>query len=904
MINYDRDVNACNIPKQAMITCVLLTSGDNYKAVYDAVVEAESWCHSILYNNHDKEIAKEIKSNWKKDISQYITDGYCIDRIADPRMALILAADIPLREKLNVAMSVARWPEFYMYSDEELRDIGSNIKDHVSEINAINFYKDNGDRVCPYDPTIYHNDMDWKGTLRAQDPAVRQFMIANNISVKFTVEELILCIDQIKSDIASNKPLSSFDYLEQGFIESCRHIRSYAKTVCAEMKQYADGQGAAEQFGLSESASPLSKDERVMQTLHSLGYTKNSCPMVLANIFYPDLGQIPIRVQKGQIPVKHFRGDCFETAPGLGPAFKIRFVFNTDENIQNYLSPYASTIQYFDKQYDPMEAYNAQMDRLLEDLPYISDAFCTDSTGFSDYMTRCIYKIMMEIHGIDTATQNVVMQIFRMPIKVGDEYHNVKFGAMQGCKLLVFIMNHANRLMGILAHRLNKMVVDCRCNAGDDVEAHRFNGKYTKAEIDTELGVFSYFNCPTNDTKTAWLNRDGYFDFCSKYYAKIPGSEIGVFSITGLPPKSAGKEIISITGFAELFKVLDIAQTEHRSCIESWNILYPLLEPTLLEGMTLPSADKSRTTLDDKIRRAMQYSYDVGGLQDNTSISCESRFRLLKHKMNIIMTDYIFEADGIFLLINKMDEDFKSTELFKALGTVARQSMKDIIHIINIINANEDDIDADEVDWALSRISRFERNIIRGLSVSRSNSTYHRKNALRDIDMYTPVDIIDNATESCIPAAESVLEASMLIDSLSNSSFIDIDNIRKYVRMFTIYRSCKGRIKKYGDAYDRQYWAYEDTDGLLVRLTSEDSYYRHGDMFKNLDDIIDPAVRELCIYLRESDTITLCNQLTDSLDRNISSITMSMLRSTFKRISVTTARTALNQMKIAAIRSL
>lgn len=901
MINYDRDVNKCNIEIQAMITCVVLTSQDYYLKVYPLVVEAERWCDSILYFNKDSKIAKKIKSNWKKDISDFINDNYSTVNVRDPRMKSILETDIPLEQKLNIAMSVARWPEFYIYSDQELRNISVNIRDHKDEINAITFYDSDGKRICPYNPDGYHNDMDWEGTLINQEPYVREFMSDNNINSNVTARWIINEIYQIYNDITGDKTLEEFPAMERGFISSCRKIRQKIDSVASKMMNYIEGNATFEQFGLSESRAPISDSEPVMQTLHGMGYNKKSCPMVLANLFYGDFNTLDIKPQPGQIHVKGWNSERFHTAPGAGPAYKCRYVFNADPNIQNLLSSYAKLIQDSDKLLDPMEAYNKQMDRMQEDLAWIVDAFCTDTTGFSDYMTRCIYQIMMKIHGMPDNLIEVVMKVFRMPIDVGGDLHEVKFGSMQGVKLLVFIMNHANRLMGILANRFSKCNTDCRCNAGDDVEAHSLETIYDESDVMAELAVFSYFNCPTNVEKAAWLERDGYFDFCSKYYARIPDSQQGVFSITGLPPKIAGKEIISITGFSEIFKVLDIAKTYHRSSMESWNLLEHLLRPTLEEGMMLPSADKSRTTLDDKIKRAKNFSYDIGGIADIMELSTEQKFSELRYKMNIIMQRYKFDPSGIFLIINQMDDDFKSTPLFQALGTIARQSMKDIVKVISILNSESDDLDADEIDWAIGRINRFERNIIRGLSVSRSSSTYHRKNALTDIDMYVPEEAIQlNKNGPCIPAAETLLESSMLLGSLANQNYTDIDNVRRYVKLLVLYRKYKDKVVCY-EGYGGQYYYALVEDGQRLRLTSDHSNHRHGEGYIWPSDVKNPDLLELHNLIRESGSLEICESLNQVLSTNVEAVLEGLARDQIEDIAEDEIQNLLTELIISSI---
>lgn len=866
MFNYDKDINACDIEIQSMITCVVLTQGDEYKEVYPSVLSAELWAHSILYNNHNSELAKTIKKNWLADISSYILSG--LNSVKDKHMKMILGSSIAYERKLNIAMSVARWPEFYLHSETKLKEIGSNLKAHLKDINAINFYDANNNRICPYNPDGYFNDLEWEETLIRQESWIKEYMSMNDIRSQISADWIIGEVKELYKEIVSDKPLSSFCYLEQGFVESIRNIRNYSRIICENIKKYKDGNATVDQYGLSESKSPISDFEPVMQTLNSLGYTKRTCPMVLANLFHGNFPSLEIKPQKGQIHISSYNAEGFTVAPGLGPAYKIRYVFNADANIQNIISEYANIIQESDRSIDRMEAYNDQMTRLLEDLPYISDAFCTDSTGYSDYLSRTIYTILMLFHGIDPETIDFIQKIFRMPLLIEGKEYEVRFGSMQGCKLLVFIMNQANRLMGILANRHNRQRVDCRCNAGDDVEAHLINGIFSEEAIMDELAIFAYFNCPTNLTKSAWLERDGYFDYCSKYYARTKGNQQGVFSITGLPPKIAGKQIISINGFAELFKVLDTAKTQHRSCKESWEILAPILRKTMEEGSKLPTVATVPLTLDQKIEYAKQYPYEIGGLADDIEISTERKLSLLKYKTTEILKRYIFDPSGIFLLMQQLGEDFRSTELYKALGTITRQSMKDIAKVILILNTSIDCLSSDDIEWAVGKINRFERNIIKGESISRNISTYHRKTPKKDIDIFIPVQEILNYKDlETIPMAEDLMEASILLCSITDEKFVDVDNIRNYIYLRYLYKRHSEKLVKYNHGPSAPYYAIDEGDGLRVRLTSDPwSYYGYGEQFKWPEDIIDPEVRELYNLLIRTGSIDLYCQLEDSIN--------------------------------------
>lgn len=867
IIDYRRDVNALDIPKTAIKIAVCLTSGDDWQEVAKRVAEALGKIHACCYRG-TKEICKQLKDGLKADISDYITSQQDLSKVLSPIMKSILSLNLPYGELLNIAMTVARWPEYYLHTEEYLRQVGRDLKSHLSEINAITLYKEdetgNKIRICPYNPEIPIDDHDWQGMLIKQESSVLEFLKRENPKLEIdwskiiSADRLIQVIHELWDQIDSGLPVDSF---AQGFVDSVRFIRKHKDKVVEDIRSYVAGKARAELFTLSESKSPISDLENVMQILHRMGFKKSSCPMVLENLFhcqYPNLG---INPQEGQIIVD-LDGECFTVAPGLGPGYKIRFVFNTHADVQNSVTPLADLIQRADKKFDEMEAYNKQMDVLLADLPGITDAFCTDSTGYSDYLTRAIYTLLLKMYQLPDDIINYILSVFSMPLLISGELYQVPYGAMQGCKLLVFIMNHANRLMGVLAKRLANSPTDCRTNAGDDVEAHTYSGEFTESDIATELAVFAMFNCPTNESKSAWLKRDGFFDFCSKYYARVPGQEAGVFSITGLPPKAVGKQILSINGFSELFKVMDTAATAHRDSTEAFDILLPYIREDLEDGCKLPSAykDYKKLSLQEKIDAARNVSYDIGGICSPKEIETIEKLRILRFKMSNILERYTFDATGIFLILNLLEEDFKRTELYKALGTVHRQSAAEIIRIISILNMSEQEIDMDEVDWALGRINQFERNIIKGESISRNVSTYHRRTPDRDIDLFIPqAEIEKRAKDLNIPKPVTLMSCSMLLASLSSDSYVDIDNIKRYTELYTLFHELRDQIVSYdGPRYPYVYYALIE-DGEYIRLSAQNktSDYKHKKGFKHPDEIRSPKLKRLYNLLIETNCLDL-----------------------------------------------
>lgn len=818
LTDYTYNPNSFSAVRVAIIMIATFASAD---ADRKGLVK---WCSEYLapYQNlgnqpsaWDKDKLKQLKKQGLKEMSKFILEG-------KGAFAPIASLEPDITRATNIAMTLARWPEWFIYPETYLTEVAEHLWDHRDEINAITFYEtdENGlvQRICPYSPSIEIDHLDLYGSLRLQEDSIEEYCKSRNIDSNISVEDTI----QVLQDICrENLYAQTHDSFEKGFFDSISYIRGHVNQIVTQMRMYKSGKATDNMFGKSESRSVLSDDPVIMRALKLFGWPKTSCPNVLSNIFHTETKAVALSMQPGQIPVdKTF--DYFDTAPGLGPAMKIRYVFNLIMEYQNYLSFLADLIKQADELCDPVqEAYTNQMLGLRGELSSIVDAYCIDATGYSDYLFRGIYSYILKLYGMPDDLIVDIMNIFSLPIKVGDHLCEVKFGAMQGCKLLVFVMNHANRLIGIIARRLSKQKVDSRHNAGDDTVTVSMSSIIQPETIANEMKVFAIFNCAINPLKTAHLHTDGYFDFCSKYFMSVKELPKGVVSISGIPPKLIGKDMPSIKSFTEIFRVLDVTATERNPIIHVWNICKPLLSSELEAGCKLPNALDKRYTLEEKERLALNVSYKLGGLAEDGSVSVQQTAAHALLLLERMLIKYRFEASGIFRVVQGVIPE--GTELYQALGTVEHMALSKILDAVEQLRTaiDTDMIDQQDLDKCCKIITQLDRCIIKGLSISSTSSTYHRITATRDIDNLLEPDIKpDFSMLEKITSPADIIELAVMT-AISAETYCDVDQIRRYMRAKDIIHQNRDRFYTQTFGGYTNYYVRDDDD-KSVKLTTVD----------------------------------------------------------------------------------
>lgn len=830
IINYDQNPNEFSADTTAMLLAVSFSVGSEYKELFPIIRNAllaidKEICLTPLDKRKDK--CKIIKDGLKKQWGYYLKTG---DLPNSPLLKDIPKYSYSKEYCANIMASIVRWPEFYIYTESYMNIKTQNLSENLDMINSITYFDKSGKKICPYDPDIgivedISVESVWQ-TMEQQYNSCCKFLVENGDKLLITVEDIKQSFYKLK-----NQKVIIPGSFEEGLLKDIKYVNSKINNISEQMRRIAEGDIKSIELTLSESVSVI-KSEKILAILKSIGWKGNNIPQVLANIFAMNYPTCSLKKYDGQIEL-NMNGEFFDPALGLGPAYKLRVVFNTHNQANNFLEPLARLIKESHNLNDLCEDYLNQCGVLNSDMNMITDLIDLDATGYSDYLSRTIYLLVMDLYRIPKDIQYKVMRIFAFPIKIGDKFHYPVFGTEQGCKLVVFLMNTANRLLGYLARDIytrytGKTLDGQRANTGDDVEDHIYTGTFDKLYLDIQISVFTLFNCPTNSQKCGWLSRDGVVSYCSRYYYLQEGGR-GIVSCGGIPPKSLGKQILSFLQFAQIFKVLNNNKINHRPAIEVWDIIKPILTPDMQMACKIfKNIHGEHSNFSDKERLARNVDVELGGLMEGQfTKDLETYLKSLKYRFSMILSHYMFDAVGVFLIANQIVKE--ETELWKCLATVHRTSLQDVMHIMNILTTDDNIYDKEELDWCRKNINRLERAIIKGTSISNSSSTYHRKTQKKDLDLFLDEDMpidIDYKTDWFKNADNPAMSLARFIDCFADKTISDVDKIRNYFYGEMLLK--KYSVESYsGTAF------YNDYDKLRVWDVKNSKYVR---IYESKDD--------------------------------------------------------------------
>lgn len=814
MIEYSQSeqVNMYHPETSAVVLAVLFSQ--NYKSTYPYVLHFLRKYQNQINPDNVKTEKLKLEAVWSRVANDDFPSG---DEDIDGIYKVCKASH---SNKLNLIHSLTRITEWFLYTESYLREIYSpRMLDHLADINALALDQ----TIYPYDlktgiSSNVYTDLD------KQEPHVIKF--ANKLDdklhplafTKVNADKIKRCLRSIAYWVTSCDNHDLPDYAVP-WVEMMREIRNDIRVINKEMHDVLKNGFTVEQLTTSESKSYCDDMKVAKEILIAIDQNNrlktNKISALLANMFHLYYGpDLTIPLTAGQIEVLFNESvDClYATAgPGLGPAFKIRIVYCTSSEIQNFCNILALFLMSFHKSCYH-HAYLDQTGYIKANAILFKDVQCTDCTGYSDYLNRNIYRLILEWMGVDDDLIKCIMAIFSMKVMVNGQKFDVPFGALQGVKLLVFIMNDANALIGIVQNMCRITKWDVRQNAGDDVYAASTSTTFTKADLDIDILVWLYFNCPTNISKSAWLARDGYWDFCKVFF-----SHNGL-PVTGIPPKFYLKEITCIRDFSQYYVVMDRANiVPERSIEEAYKILKPMLYEFWKLGMILPNRI-SDLSLDEKIEVAESVNYNMGGLSSETN-DAEHRIAHLVNYCNELYTSYEMKVGDIYLFA--MDAGFEGTIRDFLMQVRTTQAM-DFLHLLTDLNLaiehyQEGIISENEIRDIERRLESKTRVVLDSGRLSKSGSTYHRITPTENGDITLIKYDLDLSQQIPYQLPQSVFDVISYSSIMSDATYDDINRLNLYIKATQMYQYYKaqGRIScegggNYGNGVSYYYLYNED----------------------------------------------------------------------------------------------
>lgn len=781
------------------------------------------------YRNITPDNIKYFKDKCDRMWSEIIQTGYS----SDLQLSEILSIEGLNDYTLNLIHSLTRIPEWFMYTEEYLNNNYSpDMINHLEDINALaidrSIYPYNVDIPLSNDIiTDFYNQekfvLDFIHREGIDDPIVSRKCTRSSIeSALKTVENWVVNLHADVPDYA--KP----------WVYMMREIRMNIRKLNKELDRVMTTGFEVSDLTLSESICYLNDDKLFRDIMTNVLLWqgkdgKGKISALIGNIFHMYYKGVPIPMISGQINMYNQNMDMLfsRSAPGLGPAYKIRIVFSTSSEIQNISEICARFLRHYHKSCYH-HAYLAQTEYILANAKFFKDVQCTDCTGYSDYLNRNVYRWLMRLMGMKSNHVDMMMNILSMPVKVGDKVIPVPFGSLQGIKFLVYIMNDANALIGLIQNQLRVNKWTDRQNAGDDVYAASRDYSFSQTDLSIDIAVWLWFNCPTNMSKSAWLKRDGYWDFCKVYFS------YGGRAVTGLPPKMYNKEVLNIRDIAEIYKNFDRTGVQPLRSIEEFtSVLEPLLMSQWKEGMKLynPISDLG---LRDKIDVAKQISYKIGGLSSNEPTDTERINHLIEYCYKLF-AEYDLVVGDIYTWALQQGFEGRIGE-FLLQVKVARAG-----DFINYLKRIEDILESyqegyvciDDVDELEDDLESMTRIFLDSGKVSASGSTYHRLTPKRsgDTTLIRHRNFIEEGLEPPYKMPKSVFDAIALAKIAANTEKDNITRLNEYAVVASLYQkySDEGLIEWGGGGYNQNFGtrAYiRDNSGKRYRLycVSDDCY--------------------------------------------------------------------------------
>jgi hypothetical protein len=553
MINYDREINKIDTYTCSKNIIALLNL--NRRNIYGEKVDINSkkleemiisYLDNVQLIFKDKELSKNFKDTCKRDQESYFSNNdpkrlppfhvlsKNIEQISREAWKLLLMnGNFDLIRLIfdNFIHTITRIYEFPYYSDKELTDLNKNLS-ISDDLNILNKDK------CAYKDSLKSNVYE---DMYYQESNIKKFLSDNHIKVNFGTKEVIIAMEKLVEGIDSGEDNSDF----AKYIRAVRNENAHEKVKDLEINGLT-----AEYLMTKFSGSSLSDLKPVSELIKIFGLRR--IDNVMGNYFTPVETKIDWGNFSSTIPIKLRENlDYTKIAYGKGDCYKLRIVGQVATPFQNYISPLYEALVKCQKDFPSVATFD-HAEKMKETINSCDDAFGIDYTGYSDFLSRNLYKWIMErLYKWDKKTVDNVMKILEFPIKIKGKDYDIPFGSMQGIRISFPFITDGNLTMSKISSILREDEDSEAKSVGDDKIVSKKKGKFSKEDIDTELAVAVFFNCIINLDKTESWSGNGTVSFCKITYDRYKRP------ISGLSGNSLLKEKIFINDISSIFKHFD-----------------------------------------------------------------------------------------------------------------------------------------------------------------------------------------------------------------------------------------------------------------------------------------------------------------------------------------------------------
>lgn len=538
---------------------------------------------------------------------------------------------------------------------------------------------------------------------------------------------------------------------------------------------------------------------------------------------------------------------------GLGDCYKERVVGEPPTVFQSILSPltkiYKDNIAGKDE-YDRDRSLciaTYDIESRMNTISLCSHAVSLDYTGYSDYMARSIYFLMLTMCGFSAENAKFITDVFSMPLKVQEKIFEILFGALQGVEFNFTCITLANIFFSLQAQiiyhiRHGEYLSDISSiSQGDDKIIVRFTNNIPEELINLNMELAIMSNCVINPDKTEDSRDTGGYVFC-KIRKRIDGS-----AISGL---SGNLMLKKKKFFGDISAIINqLRKVGYQLLPEEENQIISYLEERMRDDIFQCYRSLSHLSFEEceKLEKlCMKLPIEIGGL-DTGNLSTDEYLGITRAALKSALSDSFVYAskkmnriERFALLGGLMFKDGLYTQYddprYQYLIESSFSSGKEVFELIAICDKL---IESESID--INALKEYKRNlrkifdiIFKEMSNSKAISTKDRVDPVKNQDQILIKSLTeseyDEQVQKIVNSDDEIYKQIRYIIWSDDNIHADID--------LPIYRDITTLMEYYGsyfkpyfyDAFGYRYAALKFYDGKfkgkVMRLTSDNDYYR------------------------------------------------------------------------------